>query len=414
MLKGANVHRPFADGSCNGCHRAPFGERIRLRARGERLCEACHGDLTAAAAAGGVIHAALKGERGRAGCLSCHDPHMSSASGLLHRPGPELCRECHEPIVRAAGAANGHSPAADDCLNCHLPHASDSRALLSEPAGELCRMCHDVDDEDLRGTHLGANLDAIQCESCHTPHGGEHEKLLARTLHPPVLDGCDTCHEGAADQLMEGGESPLCLMCHDDIGETAQAAEVPHMAMEVARCADCHNPHASAQASLLSAPGAAVCGECHEDQVPAEGEVAHGVIDAIGCQACHEPHGGGEPKLLRKRGDDLCLSCHDSKLLQPSADEAETVLLGRFPVSREAAESMASLRLSPDGAAGHPVPNHRVAGTPTKAELKRTETVFDGELTCLTCHDPHKGRSATILRWDAATATQACVHCHPK
>ena len=75
---------------------------------------------------------------------------------------------------------------------------------------------------------------------------------------------------------------------------------------------------------------------------------------------------------------------------------------------------VASLRLSPDGLTGHPLAKHRVSGTPTKAELKNTDTLFEGELSCLTCHDPHKGRSRHILRWEAASPMEACLQCHPK
>ena len=51
---------------------------------------------------------------------------------------------------------------------------------------------------------------------------------------------------------------------------------------------------------------------------------------------------------------------------------------------------------------------------PTAEELKRAETSFTEELTCLTCHDPHKGRSHKLLRWDAEFADEACGACHAK
>ena len=47
-------------------------------------------------------------------------------------------------------------------------------------------------------------------------------------------------------------------------------------------------------------------------------------------------------------------------------------------------------------------------------DVKETDTEFEAELTCLTCHDPHKGRTRTILNWDASSPTDACLHCHPK
>ena len=415
MLKGDHLHRPFADGSCKGCHRAPFGTRIRLRSRGEKLCRACHTDVPKAGDEGQTVHAALKGERGRAGCLNCHDPHMSDLPAQLVQDGPALCESCHEAVVAASEAPTGHAAAAEDCLTCHQPHASAQGALLTDETGELCGMCHDAEDEDLIGAHLGADLSVLDCVGCHTPHGSGHAKLLASNLHPPVEDGCEMCHDGAFDVLLEEDSSELCLGCHEDVGTYAEAAEVPHGALELGGCVACHNPHASPRRSLVKAPDGAICTDCHDEQAAGDGEQAHSVILAVGCEACHEPHGGAREKLLRASGDALCLECHDGRIsvdLEKGPDALVAFERFSFPVDQ--AVRMASLRLSPDGEHGHPVLNHRVAGTPTPRELKETDTEFEAELTCLTCHDPHKGRTRTILKWDASSPTDACLHCHPK
>jgi predicted CXXCH cytochrome family protein len=413
MLVAEKLHAPFGSGSCDGCHRTPFGTRVRLRARGERLCAACHGDVAEADAPGATAHAALDNIDGRAGCLHCHEPHLSDHGSLLLEQGPVLCAPCHGAIVEAAGASGGHAPAGEDCTNCHVPHASAEAHLLTDPAAELCGMCHDLEDPDLAATHLGADPGALSCTSCHTPHGGEHPSLLARTLHPPVLDGCDTCHEGSFDQLMEGGGSELCVICHDDVAEAAAAAENPHPAMEIAACSDCHSPHASAQDHLIVEPAGGECIACHEDQAAGEGEVAHGVIASIGCRACHEPHGGANAKLLRKTGSELCLSCHQAGAV-PMPQGATTVrLLDRFDVPVEAVLSMGTLVLR-KGETGHPLQFHRTLGVPSEEELANTDATFDGELTCLTCHDPHKGRSGNLFNWNAASEPEVCEQCHKK
>ncbi len=414
LLRASQLHPPFAEGSCAACHRPPMGNRLSFRARGEKLCTSCHGLLAGASAGAGSVHTALKGQHGRPGCLNCHTPHMSDTRGLLLQPSPLLCGRCHAPIVEAANAETGHAPAADDCLTCHQPHSSPQPRLLVQPAEELCATCHDAGDPGLAKAHLGADPRKLTCLQCHTPHGSGNPKLLARTIHPPLLDGCDTCHGGAFDQLEEDGESALCLICHDDIGEQAAKAAVPHPALEVARCADCHNPHASPQDRLIKSPGAGPCAECHEEQVAGPGEVAHGVIQLLGCRACHEPHGGSEPKLLRKPVEELCRSCHDPGKLDPSGEATVVQLLDRFPVPAERAKAIASLRLSADGRRGHPVVNHRVSGKPSEAELKTIDTTFQGELTCLTCHDPHKSKSKFLFRWGATSTVEACLKCHPK
>ncbi len=89
-------------------------------------------------------------------------------------------------------------------------------------------------------------------------------------------------------------------------------------------------------------------------------------------------------------------------------------MLDRFEVDGEQAARMASLKLSADGTLGHPLKQHLVRGTPTEEGIKRSDSNFTGELGCLTCHDPHKGKSKKIFRWGAANVTQACLNCHPK
>lgn len=415
LLQASKLHPPFAEGSCEACHRQPFGERIRLRARGNKLCAACHGDVAKAGrAAGGSVHGALEEERGRAGCLNCHSPHMSAQGRLLLEPRPALCGECHGEIVAGALAPTGHVPAADDCLTCHQPHGSEQPRLLNDSPKQLCFLCHDPGDADLSKAHLGADPSRLLCIGCHTPHGNGNPKLLAKTVHPPLLDGCDTCHDGAYNKWWEGGSPDLCLLCHDDIGEAAEKAPVPHAAMEVGTCTDCHNPHATPQDKLIKSPGAGPCADCHDDKVAGPGEVAHGVIDSIGCRACHEPHGGTRENLLRAPGDELCLGCHGPNAFEVP-DDAETVtLLGRFEVPADAARALPRLALSADGERNHPVAMHRVRGLPTEQELKKIETSFTGELTCLVCHDPHKGASKRLFRWGASLTQEACLHCHSK
>ena len=414
MLLASELHAPFSEGSCKGCHRPPFAERIRLRSRGEKLCVSCHGDLALdrTGGGGGSVHAAMRGERGRAGCLSCHDPHMSPHRRLLVAAGRELCNLCHEEVVMAATAETGHAAAAESCLNCHQPHVAAERPLLSEPAQELCLRCHDTADEELSNLHLGADLEALACVSCHDPHGSGHDKLLARHLHGALEAGCDRCHAGAADRFLEAG-SELCLKCHDDVGEAAAAAAVPHAAMEAGICTQCHNPHASAEEKLIKLPAGGTCAECHDEQAAGDGEVAHGVIGLLGCRACHQPHGGSRTALLRRQGPELCLSCHDKSHLEID-DEAGTVELLGFEVPAAKVAAMATVPLSADGERGHPVDNHRVVGAPTEEELEITDTTYRGELRCLTCHDPHKGRSRQLLNWGAASTVEACIQCHPK
>jgi predicted CXXCH cytochrome family protein len=410
MFTGSAQHSPFADGSCDGCHRKPFGNRLRFRNRGEKQCSACHGSFEVPE--NGIRHEALATHRGRPGCLDCHDPHMSNQGYMLQSEGPELCGTCHPDVTSLASSDTGHYPAAEDCLGCHAPHVGERGQLLTEPPQDLCLGCHDSGDEDLSEAHLGADLAALECLTCHSPHGSEYGKSLAKNVHPPVLDGCETCHEGGHDELMEDGEAALCLICHEDVGTTAANAKVPHMALEVSRCVDCHNAHASPNDSLIVRAGGQVCLDCHDDQAPREGEDAHGAIDLYGCQACHLPHGGDETAMLRFEGDELCLGCHDRDSVPTAGNDADVLLLDRFPANADELAAMAKLELSPDKNFGHPTDDHRVGGEATKKKSGGITTSFEGVLGCLTCHDPHKGTGGFSFRWGAANRVEACQHCH--
>lgn len=413
LLAGARQHAPFADRSCDGCHLATLGERVRLQARGQRLCLACHDDPAAGDALGSV-HAALADDaRGRAGCLSCHRPHLAAAASLLVRAGVELCADCHGAIARAAAAATGHAPAAEDCGSCHRPHAAAEPVLLRAPRAELCAECHDRADGELTARHLGADLARLDCLACHSPHGAGQRASLHAHVHAPLLDGCDGCHDGSAGELVEGGGAALCGACHDDVLAAAAASPVPHAAMEMDACTSCHAAHASSRPKLAKSPPASACTECHAEQVAGAGEIAHGAIALLGCEGCHEPHGGSRPRLLRAEGSGLCLACHDEGALAAAAGGPLPVF-GVLELPAGTVATLARLRLSADGSEGHPVRGHRVLGKPTPAELHRTTTTFSAELTCLTCHEPHKGRSPGLFQWGAASATEVCLQCHPK
>jgi predicted CXXCH cytochrome family protein len=271
-------------------------------------------------------------------------------------------------------------------------------------------MCHDVEDTDLIETHLQADLATLECTNCHTTHGAGNEKLLAQHVHPPVLEDCAICHEGSSSELMEDGESALCLICHQGIGELAAQASVPHGALEIARCVECHNPHASKQEHLVKAPGAGPCVDCHDDKAPSEGEFGHGAIELVGCRACHEPHGSENPTLLRQTGNELCLGCHDAR--GQGATDGVVRLADRFDVTEEEAASIRRVLLDSSRERGHPITNHPIVG---RAEVHgRVQVTFDGELSCLTCHDPHKGPSQRMFRWGASSTAEACLECHPK
>jgi len=410
MLRGSFEHAPFLSGDCASCHREPFKGHIRLRSSREKLCFSCHPEMLPAA--GKSSHPALDPLRNRRSCLACHDPHLGKNPGLLRTSIPELCGNCHPRILRDARSAFGHQPAARNCLSCHAAHFSGLPHLLKKEVPGLCLHCHAPDD-DLRNTHLGAAMEKLNCMECHTPHGSSRPFLPAPEIHAVMLRGCSECHAGSFDQL-KGSRDSSCLRCHDDVVETAEKSPFFHPAVNMVSCLACHTPHASSHPHLLRDRGGGVCFQCHPNIRAGKGEVEHGIIALAGCGACHAPHGADRPHLLRDDTDVLCLGCHDARKAPGRGVRGKLLYLDRIELNATTARRMALLKLSKDATRNHPVAGHRVRGKASPEELRRHEARFTGELHCISCHDPHKGKSALLLRWGATGAFEACANCHKK
>jgi hypothetical protein len=143
----------YATSDCRGCHEEAAAATSGL-AHAQLLCEACHvpsidhpGPVT------GVVQmlpapgesdcatchvllpgrptdfaqVALESHYAGAECLSCHDPHTSTATKPREVIHPLLrlptCATCHAPLGLKSYPVN-HEPAPDDvCLSCHRPGA---------------------------------------------------------------------------------------------------------------------------------------------------------------------------------------------------------------------------------------------------------------------------------------------------
>lgn len=402
MLRSDKLHKPFEERTCQTCHRTGLG--LSMKARPPELCYACHGAEKFAKA---FVHTAVK--QGK--CTGCHEPHLAEQDNLLRAAQPKLCVTCHESIAKRMAAKTSHFPTQDSCLNCHDAHASDNPSQLNDTVPGLCTTCHEA-EESLVAKHLGADFKKVRCTGCHDPHGSPEPHLWNGTIvHPPFAEkACEFCHEGNYKKLLNDGTKDLCYTCHTDIQELVTESKVKHPAFEIAECTDCHTPHASLQQKLVKHPGGKVCTDCHNDKGPEEGEKAHGVIDLLGCRACHEPHGGPRKSMLRIEGVDLCLGCHLSanrKVL----DNGQVQLLGRFRITAAQAAKIPALPIV--NGRNHPVANHRVIGAATAEELSRVSVEFKGELSCFTCHNPHKGRHKLFVD-GAKSATEMCMRCHKK
>ena len=261
--------------SCDNCHEAtatPHPQNgkatFKLTEAVPGLCTNCHDAL------GGK--AQLHEPFADGSCTTCHSPHASNVAHLLTKPQKELCSECHsEP----GAAVYPHGPVeAGDCTTCHAPHSSDDKPLLARKGDALCFDCHSDVSDLVRGKKVQHPALDDGCTSCHQPHGGAHPKLLAETgqalcfqCHDDIADkvqkspvvhaalasakGCASCHSPhAADEakLLLRPEKETCLGCHEKI--VTPAMTVLHGPIRDGSCAACHDPHGATQAKLLKEP----------------------------------------------------------------------------------------------------------------------------------------------------------------
>ena len=120
------------------------------------------------------------------------------------------------------------------------------------------------------------------------------------------------------------------------------------------KCAICHG-----SISKMEMPPADICLVCHSEVVKANFFI-HGPA-AINCVACHDVHKSDKKTLVRKTDPELCFDCHYTKNSQNMYE--------------------------PDG----------------------HQTLREGSMVCLPCHDPHGGRDRFFIKADASLTEAAVV-----
>ena len=216
-----------------------------------------------------------------------------------------------------------------------------------------------------------------------------HKKLVkGKVVHQALESGCEACHSAInaktvphkrTNTLPRGlsSEQPeLCYACHD---QTQFSKKNVHPAI-VMGCTTCHNPHSSRNAKLVTTKIPELCFSCH-DKTAFTGKVVHPPVAAGECLSCHSPHASNEIALLQKKPVAVCLDCH------PDAVHGQHSPSRQPPVTEQAREDVSGPELQDPARPGRP-------------------------FYCGSCHNPHSAANATLLRFDAKTTKELCVHCH--
>ena len=106
--------------------------------------------------------------------------------------------------------------------------------------------------------------------------GARRFSINAKYRAPPK-----SCHSTHKDEEEVGRFDTGCGACHSDIEEQMAARRV-HTAFRGGECSDCHNPHASKHAALLTDDKRTLCLSCHQD-----------VAEALTLPSTHPPAGIG-------------------------------------------------------------------------------------------------------------------------
>lgn len=253
---------------------------------------------------------------------------------------------------------------------------------------------------------------AIPATGCVTAecHPGVKEH---RAVHAPVAgNGCDACHTLVDPEKHTFSyprtKTEMCTFCHK---MDLTGAAVIHKPLTTGDCLQCHSPHgANGKQFLRGQDMNELCEKCHESVTQGK-RMLHGPVAAMACGACHGAHSAPLPKLLLARSRDLCLSCH--------AEMQAQISQAKFP--HKAVEEDCVTCHEPH-AANYPMltrrPPVQMCTDACHAVVKKefSDAKFPhgaifGDQGCLSCHTPHGGDLARMMR---TAPIDVCMACHDK
>jgi len=280
----------------------------------------------------------------------------------------------------------------------------------------LGSMCYAQISADVLGSHnlsfsgtspVKGGLDP--CLYCHVPHSGVQNTngaLWSQTLSTQVYKtyGSTTLHN-TTQQPMLGGDSSLCLSCHDGtvaVGQTQPYGQIQmsgNMYPADKFGTDLQGSHPfSLKTPLVDAPD--LVQSLTTSHTTADPSHAVKLINNdVECTSCHSPHAQmidnvSKNFLVRDSSSgQLCLSCHE---VNPRTVNGQSNPLAQWSGSIHAT-------------AGNAIANAPMLGS--------YSTV--GQNACLSCHMPHnsaagprllRGPQPPIANMDSST--QNCMTCH--
>lgn len=338
--------------------------------------------------------------QGHLQCVTCHSAH-----GVSTLPG-----ETTSTFLRVNNTNSSL------CLICH-PTMAGEKAGKNHPLGLVTNSI----PQQLWSKHATRESAAhfITCETCHTAHANQEEYLLKQTVSDSAL--CLTCHPDKSPFNPDGTRNFFHVINVTPTGAVLPATLITNGARlgndGTITCLTCHKIHQNKiEKHLLVAKTddqSGFCFNCHTDKraviqtghnlaqkFPQTRNLSGQTVPESGpCSACHLPHKNA--RMQAGNGDStaaLCLNCHGA-----TGFAASTNLVGRshpvgvpLGVAQTLPAATQPIALPLFDSARHPVAN--------------------GNITCMTCHDPHRpsadGSPLASAKFLRASVASLCQECH--
>lgn len=457
---------------CQSCHRphAAVNDKLLVQKNdNSELCGTCHADR-------------YPRNPAEAGEMGTHPVNVSHADikvpdsllnhgGRLGKNGTVICETCHMPHAAATNEKllvreNNNSAL---CMDCHVKQrivikSKHNMALIDKSLGNI---------KDQKVGKQGV------CSACHMAHGGTAPKMWARDIKPdaddPMAETCLSCHsdEGIAEKFQVGHFThpvgkPLSVLPEAVSlpGYTREGVKSDHANTGSVTCASCHDPHqwdpndktktskpgdkshaANSFLRMANETGSVLCLSCHKDKPVIKGSKHDMSVMAPNdrnvkgqqplitgvCSACHLPHNGTGPAmwaLQPGKGNDpissACLSCHNPqgsahKKLVGEHSHPVGVPISNIDISATIDQWISQFQGIVDTDSLQLLPLFDAQGQ---------RVSIDGEVTCASCHDPHKwaphdqhnsdidplhlegDQTSSFLRLANDENSRLCVNCH--